>query len=179
MERHGIQAAFRRPAHAARVVPRVLVIDDEASMRALVRIALTGQGWEVLEAGNTAEGLTSAERELPDVILLDANFRGEARDGFSVCRELRGMAATKRTPVILLTAQDDPESRAFASAVGATAYLAKPFTPADLLRMLRLVQGQHGAQPVLGLALIDAGIITAAQLEEALSEQRRRGSSAP
>lgn len=148
-------------------------------MRAIVRVALTGQGWEVLEAGNTAEGLTSAKRELPDVILLDVNFPGETRDGFSVCRELRSMSATKRTPVILLTAQDDPESRAFASAVGATAYLAKPFTPADLLRMLRLVQGQHGAQPVLGLALIDAGLITATQLEQALAEQRARPDPTP
>jgi len=172
----GIPSALRRTAQAARAVPRVLVIDDEPAMRAIVRVALTGQGWEVLEAGSTAEGLTTAERELPDVVLLDVSFRGETRDGFSVCRELRSMSMTKRTPIVLLTAQDDPESRAFASAVGATAYLAKPFTPADLLRMLRLVQGQHGAQPVLGLHLIDAGLITATQLERALAEQRKRPS---
>jgi CheY-like chemotaxis protein len=174
-----IQAARKRAAQDARAVGRVLVIDDEDSMRAIVRVALSGQGWEVLEASNTADGLTTAEREFPDVVLLDVNFRGETRDGFSVCRELRSMSATKRTPVVLLTAQDDPESRAFASAVGATAFLAKPFAPADLLRMLRLVQGQHGAQPVLGLGLIDAGLITAAQLEQALSEQRRRPGSPP
>src|SRR4051812_8595037 len=148
-------------------------------MRAVVRVALSGQGWEVIEAGSTAAGLTTAERELPDVILLDVNFRGETRDGFAVCRELRSMSMTKRTPIVLLTAQDDPESRAFASAVGATAFLAKPFTPADLLRMLRLVQGQHGAQPALGLYLIDSGLITADQLEQALAEQRKRASPTP
>ena len=145
-------------------------------MRTTVRVALSGQSWEVMEAGNTAEGLTRAERELPDVILLDVNFRGETRDGFVVCRELRSMPATKKTPVVLLTAQDDPESRAFASAVGATAYLAKPFAPADLLRMLRLVHGQHEARPQLGLYLVDAGFITAAQLEQALDQQRQRPS---
>jgi two-component system chemotaxis response regulator CheY len=175
-----IQAALlRRSAQAERSLPRVLVIDDEASMRTIVRVALSGQGWEILEAGNTAEGLTRAERERPDVVLLDVNFRGETRDGFAVCRELRSMSATRRTPVVLLTAQDDPESRAFASAVGATAYLAKPFAPADLLRMLRLVHGEHGARPALGLYLIDAGLITAAELEHALAEQRRRSSPMP
>ena len=167
-------ALLRRPARGSRATPRVLVIDDDAAMRTIVRVALSGQSWEVVEAGNTAEGLTRAERELPDVILLDVNFSGEARDGFAVCRELRSMSATKKTPVVLLTAQDDPESRAFASAVGATAYLAKPFAPADLLRMLHLVHGEHEARPALGLYLVDAGFLTTAQLERALAEQRER-----
>ncbi|HET7699734.1 MAG TPA: response regulator [Candidatus Limnocylindria bacterium] len=167
------------PPSARAGAPRVLVIDDDASLRAVVRVALTAQGWVVSEALDTAEGLAFASRDRPDVILLDIVFPGEARDGFSVCRELRSMRATKDIPIVLFTAHDDPEHRAFASAVGATAYLVKPFGTLDLLRMLRLVQGPSGGQPGLGLYLIDAGVISPAQLERALVEQRLRQSPRP
>lgn len=150
------------------------MIDDDAALRAVVRVALSAQGWEVLEAGRLAEGISRARGERPDVVLLDVVFPDEVRDGFAVCRELRSLRATKGIPIILFTAQDDPENRAFASAVGATAYLVKPFGPLDLLRMLRLVQGPPGGQPGLGLYLVDAGVISPAQLERALAEQRLR-----
>ena len=166
-------------AVSARPAPRVLVIDDDASLRAVVRVALSAQGWDVLEAGGTDEGVSQARRERPEVILLDIVFPGESRDGFSVCRELRSLHATKEIPIILFTAYDDPEHRAFASAVGATAYLVKPFGTLDLLRMLRLVQGPTGGQPGLGLYLIDAGVISPAQLERALVEQRLRQGPKP
>jgi DNA-binding NarL/FixJ family response regulator len=76
--------------------------------------------------------------------------------------------------VVMLTARDDAESRAFASAVGATAYIVKPFGPLDLVRMLQLVLEQPTADPGLGLFLVDAGVIQPAQLERALAEQRLR-----
>lgn len=131
------------------------------------------------EASRPDDGMAKAARERPDVVLLDVVFPNEVRDGFAACRELRSMHATKRIPIVLFTAHDDPENRAFASAVGATAYLVKPFGPLDLLRMLRLVQGPSGAEPGLGLYLIEGGVITAAQLERALAEQRiRQGAKA-
>jgi DNA-binding NarL/FixJ family response regulator len=74
----------------------------------------------------------------------------------------------------MLTARDDAESRAFASAVGATAYIVKPFGPLDLVRMLRVVLEQPTPDPGLGLFLVDAGVIQPAQLERALAEQRLR-----
>src|SRR5712691_4349288 len=163
-----------RPSRDARRPPRVLVVDDDADLRAVVRVSLSAQGWEVLEASRPEEGVAKATREQPDVVLLDVVFPGESRDGFAACRELRSLQATKRIPIVLFTAHDDPENRAFASAVGATAYLVKPFGPLDLLRMLRLVQGPSGAQPGLGLFLIDGGVISPAQLERALAEQRLR-----
>ena len=168
------------PARKMRTAPRLLVIDDDAALRAVVRVVLSAQGWEVLEARGPAEGISAARREQPDVVLLDVTFPGEARDGFSVCRELRSLPATKRIPIVLFTALNDPENRAFGSAVGATAYLVKPFGPLDLLRMLRLVQGPLGGQPGLGLYLIDAGAISPSQLERALAEQRlRQGPQVP
>src|SRR5207248_9238812 len=105
---------------------RVLVIDDDATIRAVVRVALHAEGWEVVEASSTEDGLARAADTAADVILLDVNFAGETRDGFTVCRELRARRATRRTPIVLFTAHDDPENRALASAVGASAFLRKP-----------------------------------------------------
>jgi len=161
----------RRHPHAR---PRVLVVDDEAAVRTVVRIALEAQGWDVLEATNPRDGIASALRERPAVVLLDVTFTNDPRDGFAICRELRSHRATRHVPIILLTAHDDAESRAFGGAVGATAYMLKPVRPLDLLRMVRLVQGPDGGRPPIGLYLVDAGVISPAQLERALAEQRLR-----
>jgi DNA-binding NarL/FixJ family response regulator len=161
-------------------VPTVLVADDDRAVRALVRVTLAAQGWRVLEASTPDETLTVARRDQPEIVLLDVTFEGSARDGFVVCRELRASSWAKDVRVVMLTARDDPESRAFASAVGATAYIVKPFGPLDLVRMLQLVLEQATPEPGLGLFLVDAGVIQPAQLERALAEQRlRQGDRVP
>ncbi len=161
-------------------VPTVLVADDERAVRALVRVTLMAQGWRVLEATRPDETLLVAGREKPEIVLLDVAFERNERDGFVVCRELRSAPATRDVRVVMLTARDDPESRAFASAVGATAYIVKPFGPLDLVRMLQLILDQPTPDPGLGLFLVDAGVIQPAQLERALAEQRlRQGSRVP
>jgi DNA-binding NarL/FixJ family response regulator len=152
----------------------VLVADDDRAVRALVRVTLMAQGWRVLEATTPDETLTVAGREQPQIVLLDVTFEGNTRDGFVVCRELRSSSGTRDVRVVMLTARDDPESRAFASAVGATAYIVKPFGPLDLVRMLQLVLEQPTPDPGLGLFLVDMGVIQPAQLERALAEQRLR-----
>ena len=160
--------------------PTVLVADDDRAVRALVRVTLMAQGWRVLETTNPDETLTVARREQPEIVLLDVTFEGSARDGFVVCRELRSSGGTRDVRVVMLTARDDAESRAFASAVGATAYIVKPFGPLDLVRMLQLVLDQPTPEPGLGLFLVDAGVIQPAQLERALAEQRlRQGDRVP
>ena len=155
-------------------IPSVLIADDDRAVRALVRVTLMAQGWRVLEAATPDETLSVARQEQPQIVLLDVTFEGNARDGFVVCRELRSSGATRDVRVVMLTARDDPESRAFASAVGATAYIVKPFGPLDLVRMLRIVLEQPTPDPGLGLFLVDAGVIQPAQLERALAEQRLR-----
>jgi DNA-binding NarL/FixJ family response regulator len=160
--------------------PSVLIADDHAAVRALVRVTLMAQGWRVLEAATPGETLTVARLEQPEIVLLDVLFAGTERDGFVVCRELRSAPETRDIRVVMLTARDDPESRAFASAVGATAYIVKPFGPLDLVRMLKVVLDQPTPDPGLGLFLVDAGVIQPAQLERALAEQRlRQGNRAP
>ncbi|MEX2046111.1 MAG: response regulator [Chloroflexota bacterium] len=161
-------------------VATVLVADDDRAVRALVRVTLMAQGWRVLEATTPEETLTVARRERPEIVLLDVLFEGTPRDGFVVCRELRSSGATRGVRVVMLTARDDPESRAFASAVGATAYIVKPFGPLDLVRMLQLVLDQPTPEPGVGLFLVDAGVIQPQQLERALAEQRlRQGKRVP
>jgi DNA-binding NarL/FixJ family response regulator len=161
-------------------IPTVLVADDDRAVRALVRVTLVAQGWRVLEAATPDETLATAQRDQPQIVLLDVTFEGSPQDGFAICRELRTTGATRDVRVVMLTARDDAESRAFASAVGATAYIVKPFGPLDLVRMLQLVLDQPTPEPGLGLYLVDAGVIQPAQLERALAEQRlRQGDRVP
>jgi DNA-binding NarL/FixJ family response regulator len=120
-----------------------------------------------------------AREHRPEVLLLDVNFEGYDRDGFAVCRELTADRETRSIRVVLFTANDDPENRAFASAVGATAFIVKPFGPLDLVRLLRVIREQSGDEPRVGLRLIESGLITPSQLEEALADQRRRAEKIP
>ncbi|HVD50959.1 MAG TPA: response regulator [Candidatus Udaeobacter sp.] len=159
--------------------PTVLVADDDAGLRAATRVALAAQGWTVFEAASPEECLALAREHRPDVLLLDVNFEGHDRDGFAVCRKLTAERETRSIRVVLLTANDDPENRAFASAVGATAFIVKPFGPADLVRLLRVIREESGDEPRVGLRLVESGSITPSQLEEALGEQRRQAEKSP
>jgi DNA-binding NarL/FixJ family response regulator len=154
--------------------PTVLVADDDSGLRVASRIALSAHGWTVLEATSPEECLAVARERRPDVVLLDVNFEGHDRDGFAVCRELTAARETRSIRVVLFTANDDPENRAFASAVGATAFIVKPFGPDDLVRLLGAVREQASGETGVGLRLVESGVVTAAQLEDALGEQRRR-----
>jgi CheY-like chemotaxis protein len=154
--------------------PTALIADDDAGLRALTRVALSAQGWTVLEAASPEDCLALARKHRPEVLLLDVNFAGRERDGFAICRELKAARDTRSIRVVLFTAGDDPENRAFASAVGATAFIAKPFDTLDLVRLLRVVREQSSGATGIGLRLVESGVITPTQLEDALSEQRLR-----
>ena len=160
--------------------PTVLVADDDAGLRAAARVTLAAQGWTVLEASTPEDCLALAKERRPDVLLLDVNFEGHRRDGYSVCRELKAAADTRSIRVVLFTARDEPEGRAFASAVGASAFIVKPFSPLDLADLLQLLLHGSERDPGIGLYLIEAGVIRPAQLERALAEQHlRRGKRVP
>jgi len=154
--------------------PTILVADDDAGLRAAARVTLTAQGWTVIEASTPDECLALARRHRPEALLLDVNFAGHRRDGYSICRELKAAPETRSIRVVLFTARDEPEGRAFASAVGASAFIVKPFSPLDLADLLQLILHGSERDPGIGLYLIEAGIIRPAQLERALAEQQRR-----
>lgn len=104
--------------------PRVLVIDDNADIRAYAT-ALLGDEYDVMEASGGSEGLKKAVREVPDVVVCDVMMSG--MDGLECCKHLKSDSLTCHIPVILLTAKTLDEHRAEGYAYGADAYLTKPF----------------------------------------------------
>jgi CheY-like chemotaxis protein len=117
---------------------KILICDNEHALRALVRAALEGRGYELLEASDGEESLTLARRERPDLIVLDTMMPG--RSGLEVLAELRGDPELGTTRAIVLTARTQADDRAAAEAVGADDFIAKPFSPVALdLRVAELL----------------------------------------
>ena len=106
---------------------RVLVIDDEPDVLLLCRVNLEIAGHEVLEASDGETGLDLAQREAPDVIVLDVMLPN--LDGLSVLGELGIDERTRETPVILLTAKARVEDRIAGWRAGCADYVTKPFSP--------------------------------------------------
>src|SRR5689334_19836957 len=100
----------------------VLVADDSASIRSLVRITLTSQSWSVIEAETAEEAMATARRRMPDLCILDITFGETGPDGLAVCAELKADPKTAAVPIIVLTAHDDPAERRRADAAGADAF---------------------------------------------------------
>lgn len=117
----------------------VLVADDSDHMRELVRITLSSQGWRVVEIGDPGPVPEMVKTVKPDVVLLDVTFEGFKHDGFDVCRTLKGDAATRGVPVIMLSAHDKAGDLAEGRAAGAAQYLLKPFGPIELINAIKQV----------------------------------------
>lgn len=108
----------------------ILIIDDDEDLRLLARRALVKGGHRVLEADDGVAGLEAIESQRPDLIVLDLNMPGV--DGFEVLRRLRADDIGRSVPVIVLTAHGDEKSAQASFDLGATDFLAKPFTPPQL-----------------------------------------------
>jgi DNA-binding response OmpR family regulator len=106
---------------------RVLVVDDERSIRLLCRVNLAASGIEVLEASDGREGLELARKERPDLVLLDVMMPG--LDGWAVARELASDDETREIPIVFLTARADPSDRRLGEQLGGVGYVVKPFDP--------------------------------------------------
>lgn len=122
--------------------PRVLVADDEDDIRDLVGLAVRRAGCEVVHsAADGSAALAAARAELPDLTVLDVSMPG--RTGLEVCTALRADPATAGIRVLLLSAGASPSDVARGLDAGADAYLAKPFSVADLVGRIRsLTAGQ-------------------------------------
>lgn len=106
---------------------RVLVVDDEADIRATVSAMLEIEGYDVEEAANGADALHAIEARAPDLILLD--MRMPVLDGWAFASELRRRG--HRTPIVVMTAARD--AARWAAEIAATAFVAKPFGLDDLI----------------------------------------------
>ena len=117
-------------APATNAPPRILVVDDDADILALVTTRLTRAGYRVLSARDGAEGLALALEHVPDVVVLDVSM--PLMDGYEVTSELRKVEKTRNVPVLLLTARAAEHDVELGVAAGATDYLTKPFSPQEL-----------------------------------------------
>jgi two-component system chemotaxis response regulator CheY len=118
----------------------ILTVDDSPSLRMAIRIALTGAGYDVTEAGDGVEGLTAANAGRFDMIITDLNMPN--MDGLTMIRELRKDPAQCGTPIIFLTTESDDAMKQQAKAAGATGWLVKPFVPEQLVKVARKVLGR-------------------------------------
>ena len=112
-----------------------LIIDDEVQIRRLLRVALEGDGYKVLEAKSGQEGLTEIATRRPNIILLDLGLPD--MEGIVVLKRLREWS---QTPVVVLTVRDDEAEKIGALDAGAEDYVTKPFSTPELLARMRAAQ---------------------------------------
>ena len=139
---------------------RIVVVDDDARIRDLLRRYLSQEGFDVLLAEDAKALNRVLTRETVDLIVLDLMLPGE--DGLSICRRLR--AGNDATPIIMLTAKVEDVDRIVGLEVGADDYLPKPFNPRELLARIHAVLRRRGtATP--GAPATEEGIVDFANIE--------------
>ena len=116
----------------------IMTVDDSASVRQVVRFALRGAGYEVIEAVDGQDALARLGRPL-HLVITDLNM--PRMDGIELIRSLRSMAAYKYVPVIMLTTESQESRKQAGKAAGATAWVVKPFTPQQLIGVVKKVLG--------------------------------------
>ena len=114
---------------------RVLIVEDQADIRKLIRMTLEFEPYEIHEAANGTDGLRLAGEVMPDLILLDVMMPGEL-DGLQVCAQVRANPALRATRVVLLTARGQTQDRDAGEHAGADEYLIKPFSPLQLIETI-------------------------------------------
>jgi len=120
---------------------KILAVDDDADLLALVAFALTQAGYAVLKAVDAPEALRAFDAEAPDLVILDINL--PTGSGFDVCRAIRERS---RTPVMMLTVRGEEADLVKALEIGADDYLTKPFSPRTLLARVKALLRRAGME---------------------------------
>jgi two-component system, OmpR family, phosphate regulon response regulator PhoB len=134
---------------------RVLVIEDERDIAALVAYHLTKEGYRVRTADTGAEAVEAVSAERPDLILLDLNLPGFS--GYDVLAEIRRRPGLTDVPVIMLTARREESDRIKGFELGADDYLTKPFSPRELVLRVAAVLRRARAPAVAGAGRVLRG----------------------
>lgn len=126
---------------------KILVVDDEPEAVELVEFNLKQAGYAVTTAEDGAEALKKARTQSPDLIVLDVML--PEMDGFEICKALRLDPATRRMPILMLTAKAGEIDRVLGLELGADDYLTKPYSPRELLLRIKkiLARGQAEEKP--------------------------------
>ena len=117
----------------------ILTVDDSASMRQMVKITLSGAGYQVVEAENGADGLSKAKTSPANMVVTDLNM--PVMDGLTFIRELRKLPEYRGVPIIFLSTESDAGVKAQAKEAGATGWIVKPFQAEQLLAVVKKVLG--------------------------------------
>lgn len=123
---------------------KILIVDDEVSIRELLKFNLQKEGYQVFEADNGNQAVMIAKEEKLNLILLDLMLPG--MDGLEVCRLLKGQHVTSAIPIIMLTAKDEEIDKIIGLELGADDYMTKPFSPRELVARIRAVLRRSGKE---------------------------------
>ncbi|MFT3859156.1 MAG: response regulator [Aquabacterium sp.] len=112
----------------------ILVVDDSSSLRMAVRIALTGAGYEVVEAEDGKAALSKLDGRKLHLVISDVNMPN--LDGYGFVQAMKQLPAYKYTPVVMLTTEDSSDKKERGREAGAKAWIVKPFQPPQLLTVV-------------------------------------------
>jgi DNA-binding response OmpR family regulator len=119
--------------------PKVMLVEDEDSVRELLRLTLELGSVEIMEASDGETALEMSRTDPPDVVFLDWILPDQS--GLDVCRAIRAEPSTQETTIVMVTARTGEEERRAGLAAGADDYISKPFSPEGLLEKLREALG--------------------------------------
>ena len=114
---------------------KILIVEDHADIRRLIRMTLEFEAFEIHEAADAQTGWDMARALRPDVLLLDVMMPGPI-NGLDLCRAVKADPALAGVPVVMLSARGSSTDREAGIAAGADAYLVKPFSPMQLLELI-------------------------------------------
>jgi DNA-binding response OmpR family regulator len=116
---------------------KILIAEDERDIRELVSFSLQFGGFTVVQATNGAEAVEQAQKELPDLILMDV--RMPKMTGYEACRQMKTIDALREIPVVFLSAKGQESEIQTGLEVGAEEYILKPFAPDELVKQVQAV----------------------------------------
>lgn len=138
---------------------RILIVDDEASIRRILETRLNMVGYEVMTASDGEEALEAFSKFVPDLVILDVMM--PKLDGYGVTKEIR---KTSETPIIILTALGDVSERITGLELGADDYVIKPFSPKELEARVKSVLRRTNQKESVGVGKVTKNVITTGNL---------------
>jgi DNA-binding response OmpR family regulator len=125
--------------------PRILVADDDSTIRRFIVTLLADRGYEIHEAADGEQAFKAAERVKPDLMLLDLIM--PFRDGFDVLQDLKHDPETQRIPIIIMSVKDREEEIVKGLTLGAEDYVVKPFHSLELVARVKKILDRESRQP--------------------------------
>jgi DNA-binding response OmpR family regulator len=155
--------------------PKILVIEDESDILEVIQYNLEREGHKVIPCRNGEQGLSRIRTDNPDLVILDLMLPG--MDGVEVCRQVKSDPVTREIPVIMVTAKAEESDIVLGLGIGADDYIAKPFSPKELVARVKVVlrrgplreQSGGGERVVRGDLVVDLGRHEAMVAERSLT----------